>query len=110
MPVGPCMVCGLTDYPMSFGGAAICPACDCGDVGAQLVARQRSEIERLRALAATGTHWGPISTVPEGKVFLGFFGSDPPEIGCGTGAMISDGYWPTATHWAPLLRPAFSSE
>jgi hypothetical protein len=27
---GPCMVCGLTDYPLSMGGPEICPACDCG--------------------------------------------------------------------------------
>ena len=27
---GPCIVCGRTDYPLSCGGSAICPACDCG--------------------------------------------------------------------------------
>ena len=27
---GPCIVCGRTDYPLYFGGSAICPACDCG--------------------------------------------------------------------------------
>lgn len=27
---GPCVVCGLTDYPLSMGGANICPSCDCG--------------------------------------------------------------------------------
>jgi hypothetical protein len=27
---GPCIVCGLTDYPLSMGGPEICPACDCG--------------------------------------------------------------------------------
>ena len=25
-----CIVCGATDYPASFGGANICPSCDCG--------------------------------------------------------------------------------
>lgn len=27
---GPCVVCGATDYQLSFGGPSICPACDCG--------------------------------------------------------------------------------
>jgi hypothetical protein len=30
MPKGPCVVCGDTDYPLSMGGASICPSCDCG--------------------------------------------------------------------------------
>jgi hypothetical protein len=28
---GPCVVCGAVDYPLSMGGANICPNCDCGD-------------------------------------------------------------------------------
>jgi hypothetical protein len=27
---GPCQICGATEYPLSFGGPSICPACDCG--------------------------------------------------------------------------------
>lgn len=27
---GPCVVCGLTYYPLSMGGPHICPSCDCG--------------------------------------------------------------------------------
>jgi hypothetical protein len=46
---GPCIVCGLTNYPLSCGGPSICPTCDCGNFGPQLVERQRKEIERLRA-------------------------------------------------------------
>ena len=33
---GPCIVCGRTNYNLSFGGSAICPICDCGgciDIG-----------------------------------------------------------------------------
>ena len=26
---GPCTMCGATNYPLSFGGPGICPACDC---------------------------------------------------------------------------------
>ena len=27
---GPCVLCGVTDYPLSMGGPGICPTCDCG--------------------------------------------------------------------------------
>lgn len=27
---GPCVVCGATNYSLSYGGPTICPACDCG--------------------------------------------------------------------------------
>ena len=27
---GPCVCCGITDYPLSMGGPDICPKCDCG--------------------------------------------------------------------------------
>ena len=36
---GPCELCGATDYPLSMGGPAICPACDCGGAEAGLRAR-----------------------------------------------------------------------
>jgi hypothetical protein len=29
-PLGPCVLCGAKDYPLSMGGPTICPACDCG--------------------------------------------------------------------------------
>ncbi len=31
MPYGPCIKCGLTNYPSSMGGYFICPSCDCGN-------------------------------------------------------------------------------
>jgi uncharacterized Zn finger protein (UPF0148 family) len=46
---GPCVICGLTDYPLSFGGPTICPSCDCGDFGPVKIERQRKEIESQRA-------------------------------------------------------------
>lgn len=46
---GPCVVCGLTNYPLSYGGPTICPSCDCGNFGPQKIEAQRREIERLRA-------------------------------------------------------------
>lgn len=27
---GPCTLCGETNYPLSYGGPEVCPACDCG--------------------------------------------------------------------------------
>lgn len=49
---GPCRVCGAFDYPMSYGGADICPMCDCGDspdLGA--LARRVAKLEiELKAL------------------------------------------------------------
>lgn len=49
MILGPCVICGLTGYEPSMGGPSICPTCDCGNFGPQLIKRQREEIERLRA-------------------------------------------------------------
>lgn len=45
---GPCVVCGIKNYPLSMGGPTICPACDCGYSGPQQIAAQRGEIERLQ--------------------------------------------------------------
>lgn len=30
MPQGPCIMCGATNYSLSYGGPNICPSCDCG--------------------------------------------------------------------------------
>lgn len=49
MPLGPCLICGETDYPLSLGGPGICPSCDCGNFGITVVKRQAAEIIRLRA-------------------------------------------------------------
>jgi len=38
--LGPCMKCGIKGYPLSMGGTAICPACDCGRLGRQLTDEQ----------------------------------------------------------------------
>ena len=56
---GPCVMCGATDYPLSYGGSAVCPACDCGHPNAQMVAlRNEALTRRVReleaALAAVG--------------------------------------------------------
>lgn len=78
MEAGPCVVCGLTKYPLSVGGPTICPTCDCGSFGPQLVERQRKEIERHRAALAgcvdliEGWAYGPLFerigiTWPDGK-------------------------------------------
>lgn len=51
---GPCVVCGLRDYPLSFGGPTICPSCDCGNTGQQKVRRQAERIRELeKQLAAS---------------------------------------------------------
>jgi len=46
---GPCVVCGLRNYPLSFGGPTICPACDCGNSGPQLVRSQKHRIAELES-------------------------------------------------------------
>jgi hypothetical protein len=46
---GPCVICGLSNYPLSVGGSTICPSCDCGDFGPMKIERQRKQIERLTA-------------------------------------------------------------
>lgn len=43
---GPCVICGLSNYPLSAGGPTICPSCDCGDFGPAKIERQRKEIEQ----------------------------------------------------------------
>lgn len=53
---GPCIVCGLRNYPLSFGGPTICPACDCGNTGPELVRRQAERIRELEAKIATCPH------------------------------------------------------
>ena len=40
-----CTICGCDFSTPSFGGAGICPACDCG---IQPVAQQKAEIDELR--------------------------------------------------------------
>lgn len=44
---GPCASCGLRNYPLSFGGPTICPACDCGDSGPSRMNAQRARIAEL---------------------------------------------------------------
>lgn len=44
---GPCMICGATGYAPSFGGPMICPSCDCGNFGPDVVKRQGETIAAL---------------------------------------------------------------
>ena len=48
--VGPCCICGATNYSLSMGGPTICPSCDCGDFGMEKVKRQGIEIVQLNEL------------------------------------------------------------
>lgn len=68
MPInmsGPCVICGAKDYPLSMGGPAICPKCDCGtfdlatiQMQSKAMARLHAEIERLRVPHHPGSaHW-----------------------------------------------------
>lgn len=50
-----CNGCGLRYYNRSAGGPNVCPACDCGFTGAEMVKAQRAEIERLLAKDADDT-------------------------------------------------------
>ena len=49
---GPCEFCGGTNYEPSLGGPTICPSCDCGDFGPDVVRRLGAEIVALRAKLA----------------------------------------------------------
>ena len=49
--LGPCVVCGATDYALSAGGPDICPACDCGIPPE--VTKLRQEVISLRKQLAT---------------------------------------------------------
>lgn len=44
---GPCIICGLRDYSLSFGGPTICPSCDCGHTGQHKVRMQAERIMDL---------------------------------------------------------------
>ena len=44
---GPCVLCGATDYALSYGGTDICPACDCGNTAGR-IRQQVWEIGDLR--------------------------------------------------------------
>lgn len=65
---GPCVACGMTDYPLSMGGPGICPWCDChgaeGGLRFQLntVTAERDELAREVARLkgeAPATHRAP---------------------------------------------------
>lgn len=51
MPIiknGPCVMCGEDDYPLSFGGPGICPACDCGTPPEVTKLRRENQILKKR--------------------------------------------------------------
>lgn len=51
---GPCAICGLRNYSLSFGGPTICPGCDSGDSGPSRMNAQRERIAELeRSLSET---------------------------------------------------------
>jgi hypothetical protein len=45
---GPCEICGETNYQLSIGGPSICPSCDCGNFGPDVVRRLGKVILELR--------------------------------------------------------------
>lgn len=47
LQAGPCIICGLRNYSLSFGGPTICPSCDCGNTGQEKVRRQAERIMEL---------------------------------------------------------------
>ena len=52
---GPCVSCGATNYPLSFGGPTICPMCDCGPPSMR-------EVRLLRAALAKREDYPRIRT------------------------------------------------
>lgn len=61
---GPCKVCGALDYPMSYGGADICPACDCScpecrqEALARRVLKLEIELKALKSKVRTRDFFG----------------------------------------------------
>jgi hypothetical protein len=51
MMPGPCVVCGATNYSLSYGGPTICPRCDCGHYDPAALAMNNHRL-RERAQAA----------------------------------------------------------
>lgn len=47
MPSGPCIICGTVNYEPSLGGPDICPSCDCGHFGPDIVRAQGEQIREL---------------------------------------------------------------
>lgn len=45
---GPCVYCGALNYQPSIGGPGICPSCDCGNFGPDVVQRLGNQIEAMR--------------------------------------------------------------
>jgi len=45
---GPCVYCGATNYALSLGGPAVCPACDCGRPDPALVAIRNAQLTAER--------------------------------------------------------------
>jgi hypothetical protein len=63
MSLGPCIICGDTNYNLSCGSPAICPKCDCGNFDAataqkqaKVIAELRGELERARGLLTLTLH------------------------------------------------------
>ena len=67
---GPCVLCGATDYALSYGGTDICPACDCGNTAGRIrqqvweigdlrrrLAQAREENARLREVVDLCAIW-----------------------------------------------------
>src|SRR5882672_5428024 len=53
MQPGPCQVCGCRNYPLSYGGTGICPACDCGPSSfAHVIKQQKEQLEVALAARA----------------------------------------------------------
>lgn len=50
---GPCISCGATNYPLSFGGPGICPTCDCSPPTMRQLRLEREAYEgQIKALRA----------------------------------------------------------
>jgi hypothetical protein len=50
---GPCVICAAVNYPLSMGGPTICPSCDCGNFGPEVLKKQGKAFTEIVARLQT---------------------------------------------------------
>lgn len=114
---GPCMYCGATNYASSFGGPMICPSCDCGNFGPEVVTRQGQTIVALQTSIAA--EWRPIAEAADSSVQVLGYQETPGDFEkqqqvCWAVVMSTGLFWIghagfVPTHWRQLPAPPVKS-
>jgi hypothetical protein len=86
---GPCVMCGATNYELSFGGTSICPSCDCGSTSPDALSRHIADLTRRLADSEATVKW--LTKLYEG-VHKCLYGDCGDDICNDTGCAIYDAY------------------